>query len=73
VRLTQFGMGMQEGTILEWLKREGDEVVEGEPIAEVDAEKAVAQIVAPVSGRLAKIVAHEGDVVEVRGVIAVIE
>jgi pyruvate/2-oxoglutarate dehydrogenase complex dihydrolipoamide acyltransferase (E2) component len=66
-------MGMQDGTIVEWLKREGDEVVEGEPIVDVDAEKAVAQVVAPVSGRLLRIVAQEGETVPVRTVIAVIE
>lgn len=73
VRLTQFGMGMQEGTIVEWLFEEGDEVAEGEPIVDVDAEKAVAQVVAPVSGRLTRIVAAAGETVPVRAVIAVID
>lgn len=73
VRLTQFGMGMQEGTVVEWLVREGGEVVEGEPIVDVDAEKAVVQVVAPVSGRLARIVAAAGETVPVRSVIAVID
>ena len=36
VRLPQFGMTMHEGTIVTWLKRVGDPVTEGEPLAEIE-------------------------------------
>ena len=39
VLLPQFGMGMQEGKILRWLKEIGDPVEEGEPLLEIEAEK----------------------------------
>lgn len=72
VRLPQWGMGMQDATIVEWLKAEGDAVAEGEPLVEVEAAKAVEVVDAPVSGVLAKILAQPEDVVEVRAVIALI-
>jgi pyruvate/2-oxoglutarate dehydrogenase complex dihydrolipoamide acyltransferase (E2) component len=66
-------MGMLEGKIVEWLKGEGDDVEEGEPLVEVEAEKATAEVVAPVSGRLARIVVPAGETVPVRTVLALIE
>jgi pyruvate/2-oxoglutarate dehydrogenase complex dihydrolipoamide acyltransferase (E2) component len=39
VLLPQWGMGMSEGSIIQWLKKVGDSVVEDEPLAEVEAEK----------------------------------
>ena len=56
VNLPQYGMGMTEGTLIQWLKAEGDMVSEDEEIAEVEAEKTEVMVVAPVAGRLAKIV-----------------
>jgi pyruvate/2-oxoglutarate dehydrogenase complex dihydrolipoamide acyltransferase (E2) component len=41
VLLPQFGMGMQEARILRWLKEVGDAVEEGEPLLEIEAEKAI--------------------------------
>ena len=72
VRLPQWGMGMDEATIVQWLKAEGDEVAEGDPLCEVEAAKAVEVVEAPASGVLAKILAQPEDVVEVRAVIAII-
>jgi len=73
VNLPQFGMGMTEGTIVEWLKAEGDSVVEDEEIAEVEAEKTTVMIVAPASGTLIEIVVQPGETVEVFAVLAHIE
>jgi pyruvate dehydrogenase E2 component (dihydrolipoamide acetyltransferase) len=73
VRLVQWGMGMQEGTVLRWHRAEGDPVVEGEPLVEVEAEKVTADVPAPVSGTLARIVAQVGETVAVRAVLAVID
>ena len=71
VRLPQWGMGMTEGEILEWLKRDGERVVQGEPLVEVEAAKATEVVDAPATGTL-RILAKVGDIVEVRDVIAVI-
>jgi pyruvate/2-oxoglutarate dehydrogenase complex dihydrolipoamide acyltransferase (E2) component len=70
VKLPQFGMGMTEGTIVEWHKAVGDAVSEGEPLADVEAAKATSEIVAPASGRLAEIVVALDETVPVHSVIA---
>lgn len=73
VNLPQFGMGMTEGTIEQWLKQPGDPVTEGEDIAEVEAEKTTVVVVAPESGVLSKILVPEGETVPVFTVLALIE
>lgn len=73
VKLAQFGMGMSEGTPLRWLKQEGDSVIEGETIVEVEAAKAVVEVVAPVSGVLTKILVKADETVPVYSVIALID
>jgi pyruvate dehydrogenase E2 component (dihydrolipoamide acetyltransferase) len=72
IRLPQAGMGMTDGTVLEWLKNVGDQVRTGECIAEVEAAKTTVEIEAPCDGVLAQILAPEGTVVPVREVLAVI-
>ena len=73
VLLPQWGMGMSEGTILGWHKAVGDAVTEDEPLADVEAEKVEEVLEAPATGTLAEILVNEGDTVEVRTVVAVIE
>ena len=73
VNLPQFGMGMTEGTVDHWLKREGDHVTEGEDIAEVEAEKTTVVVVAPETGTLATILVPEGETVPVFTVLALID
>ncbi|MBI2723759.1 MAG: 2-oxo acid dehydrogenase subunit E2 [Chloroflexi bacterium] len=72
VVMPQMGADMVEGTILKWLKHEGDEVARGEIIAEIETDKANVEIEAFESGIFRATLAHEGDVVPVGGVIAVI-
>ena len=73
VLLPQWGMGMSEGTIIEWHKAVGDSVTEDEPLAEVEAEKVTETLEAPASGTLTEIVVPTDQTVEVRTVVAVIE
>ena len=73
VLLPQWGMGMSEGTITTWLKAVGDPVSEDEPLAEVEAEKVEETLESPASGVIAEIRVPEGETVEVRTVVAVIE
>ena len=70
--LPQWGMEMQDGTIVKWLKQEGDTVQEGEPIVEVETAKLTTELESNVTGVLARIVAQEGEIVPIRGVLAVI-
>ncbi len=71
--LPQYGMGMQDGEIVRWLKGEGEAVTEGENLVEVEAAKTTVEVPAPVSGTLLRILAPEGDTVDVRAPIALIE
>jgi len=73
VLLPQSGMGMQDGEIVHWLKAEGDAVSEGEVLVEVEAAKIVVEIPSPCNGILRSILAAEGEIVEVRAVIAKIQ
>ena len=73
VLLPQWGMGMSEGSIVSWLKKVGDQVAEDEPLAEIEAEKVEETLESPASGTLVEILVNEGETVEVRTVIAIIE
>jgi pyruvate/2-oxoglutarate dehydrogenase complex dihydrolipoamide acyltransferase (E2) component len=73
VLLPQWGMGMSEGSIIQWLKKVGDAVVEDEPLAEVEAEKVEEVLESPATGTLVEILVAEGEAVEVRTVVAIIE
>lgn len=64
---------MEFATILRWLKRAGDTVVAGDPLVEVEADKANYEIESPLGGTLTEIVAFEGDEIPVGAVLAVIE
>ena len=70
--LPQWGMEMQDGTIVRWLKQEGDTVAEGEPIVEVETAKLQTELESTASGVLSRIVAQEGEIVPIRGVLCVI-
>lgn len=73
MRLPLLVAGMEFGTVVRWLKGEGEAVVAGEPVVEVEAEKANHELEAPVAGTLAEIVAVEGDEIPLGGLLAVIE
>ncbi len=73
VILPQLGESVSEGTISKWLVREGDAVQKDQPLASIATDKADSELPAPVSGRVAKLLATEGSVVAVKTVIAQIE
>jgi len=66
------GMNQDTAVLLDWLKQEGEQVEEGEPIMEVETDKATMELDAPASGTLARVTAAAGDEVKVGSVIAVI-
>ena len=73
VFMPKMGDAMEEGTLLKWLVSEGDDVSEGDPIAEIETDKASMEIEAEDSGTLAQIIASEGDDIPVGGAIAFIQ
>jgi pyruvate dehydrogenase E2 component (dihydrolipoamide acetyltransferase) len=72
VTLPRLGQGMESGTIVRWLKSEGEKVEKGDPLYELDTEKVTQEVEADSSGVLLKILAQEGDEIEVGKAIAVI-
>ena len=72
VILPKWGLTMEEGTVSEWRKQEGDAVAEDEIIADVETDKITNELPAPASGIVAKILVAAGETVEVGTVLAVI-
>lgn len=70
VLMPQAGNTMEEGTILKWRVKEGDRVTVGQILYEVETDKASVEVEATDAGRIAKIVAQEGDVVPVKQPVA---
>ncbi len=70
VVMPAMGDSVAEGTVLEWRKNEGDEVVAEETIVEISTDKVDAEVPAPVGGRIAKIHAAAGDTITVGSVLA---
>ena len=70
--MPQMGYDMQEGTVLRWLKGEGDEVANGEPIAEIETDKAVVEFESYADGVLHRIIVPAGTTVPVGEPIAVV-
>ncbi|HYY76007.1 MAG TPA: dihydrolipoamide acetyltransferase family protein [Gaiellaceae bacterium] len=72
VTLPRLGQGMESGTIVKWLKSEGEAVEKGDPLYELDTEKVTQEVEADFSGTLLKIMAGEGEEIEVGKPVAVI-
>jgi pyruvate dehydrogenase E2 component (dihydrolipoamide acetyltransferase) len=65
-------MAQDTGKLIQWLKREGEEVSKGEPLMEIETDKVTVEIEAPANGKLANVTARPGDEVPVGEVIAMI-
>jgi len=63
-------MAQETGKIISWLKKEGDAIAKGEPIAEIETDKVVLEVEASADGVLAGVTAAAGDVVQVGKTIA---
>src|SRR5688572_10957837 len=70
LQMPQMGESVTEGTILEWHVSEGEEVSEGDTIVEVSTDKIDAEVPAPASGVITKIMAQPDDTVSVGQVLA---
>ena len=72
VIMPALGVAQEKGTLINWLKTEGQSVTKGEPLMEVETDKATVEIEAPASGTLANVTASPGDEVPVGNKIALI-
>jgi len=63
-------LAQETGKVLVWIKKEGDTVVKGEPLLEIETDKVSFELEAPADGVLAGVKSHEGDVVPVGQIIA---
>ncbi|MBW3624213.1 MAG: 2-oxo acid dehydrogenase subunit E2 [Armatimonadetes bacterium] len=70
VTMPKMGEAMEEGTLIRWLKKEGEEVTENEPIAEIETDKAAMEIPSFVTGTISRLLFEEGAVVPVGQPIA---
>jgi len=61
IKLPRLGQGMESGTIVRWLKSEGESVAKGEPLFELDTDKVTQEVEADADGVLLKIVVPEGE------------
>jgi len=73
VTLPAMGESVNEGTVLEWRKAEGDQVEVGETLVEISTDKVDAEIPSPSSGVLLKIHATSGESVEIGALLAEIQ
>jgi len=62
IKLPRLGQGMESGTIVKWLKSEGERVEKGEPLYELDTDKVTQEVEADASGVLLRIAVQEGEV-----------
>ena len=71
--MPKMGESIMEGTILKWLKKEGDSINEDESVLEVATDKVDTEIPSTCSGTISQILVDEGDIVKVGSPIAIIE
>src|SRR5918994_1605201 len=70
IQMPQMGESVTEGTVLQWHKQEGEFVDEGETVVEVSTDKVDAEIPAPASGTISKVLKAEDETVEVGAALA---
>lgn len=73
VLLPEMGESVTEGSIVEWRKKIGDFVAEGDPLVEITTDKVDVEVPATTSGVVTQILAREGDTVAVGSVLAEID
>ncbi|MFI5338622.1 MAG: biotin/lipoyl-containing protein, partial [Candidatus Methylomirabilales bacterium] len=61
IDMPQLGLTMEKGTILQWLRAEGEKLEKGQPVVLIQTEKVEYEVEAPATGTLLKVVAKEGE------------
>ena len=72
ILMPQLGLTMEEGTVTQWLKQEGDQVKAGEAVLEITTDKLTNEVTSEHDGVLLKIVAQEGEDIPVKGLLGYI-
>ena len=70
--LPQWGMGMNEGQVVKWLKAVGDPVLKGDPLVEIESTKVSAEVEATADGTLGRIIVEEGKTVPVGTILGLL-
>src|SRR4030081_556350 len=70
VQMPRLSDSMETGKILRWLKKEGDHVVKGEPLVEIESDNPNIEVEAYATGKLSKILVPEGESAPIGAVIA---
>ncbi len=70
--MPKLGWVMEKGTILKWLKKEGEAVEKGDPLCEIETEKVTTEVESPTSGILARILRAAGSIVPIFQPIAIV-
>ncbi len=69
IKMPNLGSDMSEGTLISWSKKVGDQINEGDVLAEIDADKATVEVPSPVSGTIIDLIGEEGATLKVGAVI----
>jgi pyruvate dehydrogenase E2 component (dihydrolipoamide acetyltransferase) len=73
VQLPKWGLTTEDAVVVEWMVGEGEEIEQGAALVTVETDKSTAEVEAPASGRLVRVVAREGDSVKPGDVLAEME
>lgn len=73
IRVPTLGESVTEATVGKWFKKLGEAVAVDEPLVELETDKVTVEVPSPVSGKLSEIIAKEGDTVEVKALLGVVE
>ena len=71
--MPKLGLTMDTGLIKKWLKKEGDKVIKGEILAEIETDKVTTEIISELTGTLIKITKEENEEVPVLEIIGYID
>ncbi|GAA5104298.1 2-oxoglutarate dehydrogenase complex dihydrolipoyllysine-residue succinyltransferase [Bartonella jaculi] len=73
IRVPTLGESVTEATVGKWFKKLGEAVAVDEPLVELETDKVTVEVPSPVSGRLSEVIAKEGDTVEVKALLGLVE
>lgn len=69
VTLPQLSLAMEEGKVLRWLVADGDRVIQGQPLVEIETDKAISEVEAPAHG-IVRLLASPGAVLGIDSLLA---
>src|SRR5215831_15414218 len=73
IKLPELGENLSGGDVLDIKVAPGDEVAQGQPLVEIEAEKSTVEVPSPVAGRVAKVLVEKGDSIQVGQVFCLID